>query len=34
MKHDPEVKIFIQIGTVIFHKKTLTSHVAVNIPMK
>ena len=30
MKHDPEVKSFIQIVTFIIHKKRLTSHVAVN----
>ena len=30
MKHDPEVKIFNQIGTFIIHKKRLTSRVAIN----
>ena len=30
MKHDPEVKYFIQIGTFIFHKKFLTTRVPVN----
>ena len=30
MKHDPEVKIFIQIGTFIFHKKFFTTRVPVN----
>ena len=30
MKQDPEDKYFIQLGTVIIQKKTLTSHVAVN----
>ena len=29
MKHDPEVKSFIQIVTFIIHKKRLTSRVAV-----
>ena len=30
MKHDPEVKSFIQIVTLIIHKKRLTSRAAVN----
>ena len=30
MKHDPEVKSFIQIVTFIIHRKLLTSRVAVN----
>ena len=30
MKHDPEVKYFIQIVAFIIHKKRLTSRAAVN----
>ena len=30
IKHDPEDISFIQIGTFIFHKKLLTTRVAVN----